>query len=46
MFFKAKGNVSTAELSAHAPTARVVVRSCRNLEKHWPGGTEENQGKC
>jgi hypothetical protein len=33
MLFMAKGNFIKAELSASAPTAHIVARSCRNFEK-------------
>jgi hypothetical protein len=32
MLFTAKGNITTAEWSARAPTAHVAVRSCRKFE--------------
>jgi hypothetical protein len=39
-----RGLFTVAERSALAPTAHVVVRSCRNFQKHCSGSMPE--GRC
>lgn len=38
MFFTIKRNIVAAEWWTSAPTARMVVRSCRNVEELWSRG--------
>jgi hypothetical protein len=35
MFFTIKRNIAVAERSTCAPTARMMVRSCRNFKEYW-----------